>query len=446
VRAACIAALIACAAVIAGCGGGGSGALQTTSLAPANAAPGGTYTEATIVVPSTASAQSTQRRAQYVSPASLGLQVTVTDVPPTGGTASFAAIITTYALATGTNKIVVPTPATATGHTEDITYVAYDLAPVANAIPTTAKAVGWGLSTGLTILPGANTNNLALSGVVDTFATPLAETGSFGMMSVSGSTFGYAGAQTSNGFGGAGTGTATFIDAGGNAIATSDGGPWPVVGAVPTSATVAATGVPVTVAETAGSCGAIGTGKHLGLAFAGSAAATSAALTTTNGALALDYDGNGGAGWYAIVTAKAQSKSLVYTLSSLALTSTSSSFNCATQTLGFTASTAPAALMTIVQHVAATPYTLTVPASCSPFVNVYSGNSTASVNLIPQTTPTSLGANTTFTVQENTPGTTQCLIEIQDANAGATSGANDPGATTYLAVLPPGYTQVITVP
>jgi hypothetical protein len=443
-------ALVALTMTFAGCGGGGAGSSPSMNLSPSTVAPGSTYTESTIVVPAARFTQSSERRAQYISPSSLGLKVTVTDVPPTGSVASFTAIVTTYTLQTGSNTIAVPTPATAAGHTEDITYVAYDAAPVSNVIPPTAKAVDWGLATGLTIVPGKNSNSIALSGVVDTFAAPLAENGSIGTMSGASGTFAYLGPQTISGFGGSGTGVATLLDAGGNNIATADGGTsWPVVGAVPSTATTAATGVPISSVEVPGSCGSIGVAPHLQFTFAGGIEAATSAITTSTGALALDYDGHGGAGWYATVTAKAQTGSLVYTLSSLAVTSTgNSSYNCTTQTLAFNSNPAPAAVMTIVQHVAEEPYWVSVPASCSPFVNVYIGGTTSGTQIPASGVATSLGANADFTVEEVTPGSTQCLIEIQDsyAHAGTTTGANDPGGTTYVAVLPPGYTQNLTVP
>jgi hypothetical protein len=440
------------ALALAGCGGGST--LQPTVATPLQAtAPmsNGTTIQTSITVPGTQAALGDRRAVQYVSASTLGLKITVTDIPPTGKTASFTPIVTTYTLSVGLNLIVVPTPASASGHSEDITYVAYNLAPVANVIPTGAKALGWGLTTGFVVQPGQNANNVVLSGVADGFPAPLAETGSFGMMSAAPPTL--AGAQTSLGFGAAApaSGIATLLDAGTNDITTAAGGPWGVVGAVPTTATTPATGVPLTIAETAGTCGAIGTGPHLELSVDGGTPAVTAALQHTNDTLQADYDGKGGAGWYAVVSAKGQTQTLTYTLASLAATSTNTDFSCANQTLSFSEGN-ETALITIDQHTTATPYTLTVPntASCNQLVNVYAGNSTAIANKIPYGTPTSLGAVANFTIQLQTlpGGAFQCNIEIQDANAtsGATGGSAFPGGTTYVAALLPPAEYSIIVP
>ncbi len=441
------------AIALAGCGGGG-GAVAPSSMAPVQ--PASTATNATIessiVVPGAASAQSAQsthRSAQYISPSTLGLKIIITDIPPTGQAASFSPITAVYTLATGTNKIVVPTPATATGHSEDLTYTAYNAAPVANAIPATAKALAWGITTGFVVVPGNNVNNPVLSGVVDSFAAPLTESGSFGMMSSAPPA--RIGAQTSLGFGGASpaSGVATMFDAGLNNIATADGGAWPVIGPVPTTATTVSTGVPVTIAETSGTCGVVGPLPHLGVSFAGGASATTGAVATTNGALVANYDGNGGAGWYAVITAKGQTQSLTYTLSSLAVTSTNTDYSCANQSLAFSSTAEATTLMTIVEHVAAEPYTLTVSnTSCPNLATVYIG---ATATAIAPGTPTSLGAGVnTFTIKPvavaSQTATTPCIIAIQNANAGATGGSTFPGATTYVAVLPVGYNQQTTVP
>ena len=84
-------------------------------------------------------------------------------------------------------------------------------------------------------------------------------------------------------------------------------------------------------------------------------------------------------------------------------------------------------------------------------MNVYVGNSTAGINLIPPGTPTSLGpAGTQFTVQliGAPQGYFACNIEIQDANAVAavTGGASFPGATTYVQALLPSNETFIVVP
>ncbi len=433
------------ALAVSGCGSGGGSAVQPATGQPVqtNSQNDNASIESTITVPAMQSTQSTKRSAQYVSASTLGLKITVTDIPPTGKTASFTPLITVYALGIGLNKIVVPTPASASGHSEDLTYVAYDQAPVAGVIPGAAKAVGYGITTGFVVVPGQNTNNVVLSGVVDTFAAPLAETGAFGMLN----------AQTTSGFGGAAvpSGIATLFDAGGNDITTAAGAPWPVVGSVPTLATTVGTGVPVTIVETAGTCGAVGAGPHLKLSYNGGAAATTAAITSTSGSIGAVYDGGGGAGWSAIVSAKGQTQTLTYALSTLAATSTTNSdFSCPTQTLSFSYSN-ETALMTIVEHTAATPYTITEPntTACTQMVNVYSGNSTAPANLIVAGTPTSLGAATTFTIQlipVPAAPTTPCNIEVQDANAAATGGPVFPGATTYVSALLPPATYSIIVP
>jgi hypothetical protein len=439
-------------AAVAGCSaGGGTTAVQpgADASAPVSGGGSGTVIQSSIMVPAAQGAQSTGRSAQYVSASTLGLKIIVTDVPPAGGTASFAPATTVYALSVGLNLIVVPTPASLSGHAEDITYIAYNAAPVANAIPAGAKAVGWGLTTGFVVAPGQNTNNVVLSGVVDGFPAPLAESGSFGIMSATPPVL--AGARTSLGFGGAvvPSGIATFDDAGLNNITTAPGGPWPVVGAVPAAATTVASGVPVTIAETAGTCGAIGAGPHLKLSYNGGASATTAALTSTNGALTAQYDGNGGAGWFAVVSAKGQTQTLTETLSTLGATSPNVDYSCTNQTLSFSQGN-ETALMTIVQHAAATPYTITVPntANCNQLINVYAGNSTLPANQIAYGVPTSLGAGTTFTIQLQTipGGAFSCSIEVQDANSASTGGATFPGATTYVGALLPSSLYSIIVP
>jgi len=353
---------------------------------------------------------------------SQGLSITVTDVPPTGQTASFAPITSTFQLTSGPNLVVAPTPASASGHTEDVTYVVYDTPPMSGAFPGTAKALGWALTSGLVIHPGKNTNNVVLSGVVDSFAPPLAQSGSFGMMGPSPPTL--LGTQTTLGFGAAtpANGIATMFDAGmppNNNITTAAGGPWPVIGAVPTSATASSPGVPVSVVETAGTCGAVGVAPHLELSFNGGAVAPTSAIARTDGALRVIYDGDGGVGWSAVVSAKGVTQTLTYTLSSLGATSTSADFNCANQTLSFSHSN-ESAVVTIVQPTAATPYTITVPstANCQQLVDVYNGNSTAAPMMIPYATPTVLTAST-FTIQliSSPPAAAMCPIEIQDANA-----------------------------
>jgi hypothetical protein len=439
-------AIVALACALASCGGGGGGVQPGTGAgSQANASGNGTEIESTIVVPGAAVTQSDTRRAQYVSPSATGLKIIVTDIPPTGGTASFTPTTTVYTLVTGVNQIVVPTPASAPGHAEDLTYTAYNQAPLNNAIPSTAKAVAWGLVTGFVVAPGLNTNNVVLAGVVDHFSIA-AQSGSFGIMGPTA----LEGAQTTLGFGGAtpAAGVATLYDVGGNNIATADGGPWPVIGALPTTATASSPGVPVTIVETPGSCGATGTAPHLKLSFAGGVPATSASISTTNGSLIADYDGDGGAGWYAVVTAKGQTSNVAYTLSSFGVTSTSTDFNCTTQTLSFIQSDEND-LMTIAQHTAATPYTITEPntTNCTNVIHVYDGNS-HSTGLITPGTPTVL-TGSTFTIQLiSYPSAGQCNIEIEDANAvaGASGGAGYPGGTTYVSALVPSTSQLINVP
>lgn len=442
-----------CAVTLAGCGGGAAVQPATSSSTQTNAFDA--TVASTIVVPGTSAGQSTARTAQYVSASSLGLKVIVTDVPPSGKTASFNPITSVYTLNVGLNQIIIPTPTSAAGHTEDLTYVDYDLTPVAGAIPTNAKALGWTLTTGFVVQPGQNTNDVVLSGVADNFPAPLAETGAFGMMSAAPPTL--AGAQTSLGFGGNAVpnGSPTLFDAGGNDITTAAGSPWPIVDGIPTSATLAASGVPVTIAETAGTCGAIGAGPHLMLSYDGGTPSTSASIVKTSDTIAAEYDGNGGAGWYAVVSAKAQSQTLTYTLSTLAVTAAGDvnynvvDWSCTNQTLSFSQSN-ERWLMTVVEHNASTPYTITEPntSSCTGLVNVYAGNSVAPANLIAPGVATSLGANTNFTVEliPVPAGAYSCTVELQDANAAATGGASFPGATTYVTAVLPQAAYSIIVP
>jgi hypothetical protein len=151
-----------------------------------------------------------------------------------------------------------------------------------------------------------------------------------------------------------------------------------------------------------------------------------------------------------VISAKGQTQTLTYTLSSLAATSTGDNdYSCPNQTLSFSQES-ETALMTIVQHVAATPYTITEPntVACTGLVNVYSGNSTLPANLIAPGVPTSLGAGTTFTIQlvPIPAAASQCNIEIQDANAALTGGPTFPGGTTYVAALLPSNVYQIIVP
>jgi hypothetical protein len=437
------------AAALAGCSGGGTAAVQPAGNALPAGNANGTAIVSTITVPAALAMANARRGAQYVSASSLGLKIVLTDIPPAGGTASYAPATTIYPLGVGLNQIIVPTPASATGHTEDLEYITYNMAPVGNAIPGGAKALGWGLTTGFVVLPGQNVNNVVLSAVADSFPAPLAETGSFGMMSATPPV--PAGAQTSLGFGGNAvpSGNPILEDAGLNSINAAAGGPWAVVGGLPATATAVATGVPVTVTETAGSCGAIGTGPHLKFSYNGGTAGTTATIVAPTDTIVPQYDGSGGAGWYAVVSAKGQTQTLTYTLSSLAATSTSTDYSCPNQTLSFKYVN-ETALITIVQHNPATPYTITEPATanCTNLVNVYAGNSTLPANLIVPGTPTSLGAATTFTIQliPVPPAANQCNIEIQDANAAQTGGPAYPGATTYVAALLPSSVYQIIVP
>jgi hypothetical protein len=141
---------------------------------------------------------------------------------------------------------------------------------------------------------------------------------------------------------------------------------------------------------------------------------------------------------------------LTYTLSSLAVTSTNTDYSCANQSLAFSSTAEATTLMTIVEHVAAEPYTLTVSnTSCPNLATVYIGPTPTTA--IATNTPTSLGAGVnTFTIKPvpiaNQTAMTPCLIAIQNANVGSAGGAAFPGATTYVAVLPVGYNQQTTVP
>jgi hypothetical protein len=185
------------------------------------------------------------------------------------------------------------------------------------------------------------------------------------------------------------------------------------------------------------------------ISYNGGAAATTAALTTTSGALTAEYDGNGGAGWYATVTATGQTQTITYTLASLAVTSTSADYSCANQSLAFSSTAEPATVLTIVDHNAAEPYTVTVATtSCPNLATIYIGSSEGA---IAPGRPTSLGAGVnTMTVKPvpvaSQTATTPCIIEIQDENVGSTGGTYYPGATTYIALLPVGYNQQTTVP
>ena len=420
---------------LAGCAGAGS-SVTAPPAAPA-AAPvtaNNASVVSTIVVPAAIATQNA-RRADYISASSLGLKVTVTDIPPTGKTASFSPITSSFALTTGVNLIVIPTPASASGHTEDLTYVTYNAAPAAGAIPASAKALGWALSTGLVIAPGQNTNSVALAGVVDGFGL-VAASGSFGMMSSSPPTL--AGSATTAMLGPTVTGSPAFSDAGGNSIEGA-GGTWPIVGAVPATATSAATGVPVSIVETAGTCGAIGASPHLMLSYNGGTPTLTAALSNATDTVAGVYDGNGGAGWSAIVSVKGQTQTLTYTFASLAVTSTSTDFSCASQTLSFSQLN-ESALFSIAETTAAKPYTLTVPATtnCMQSINVYQGNSVLPAAQIPYGTATSLGANTTFTIQlvPSPPGPNSCTVQLQDAG----------GTSTYVSAVLPSSVYKIIVP
>jgi len=448
------------AVALAGCGGGGA-AVQPPAGTPSQIGSATASIVSTIVVPGPQDAQSSRRAPQYVSASTLGLKVIVTDVPPTGGTASFNATTSVYALGIGINRIVIPTPATAAGHTEDLTYVAYTQAPIAGSIPGGAKAIGYGLTTGFVVQPGQNTNNVQLAGVVDGFPAPLVELGTFGMMSAAPPAL--AGVQSSLGFGGAvvPSGNAVFLDGGLNNIGTAAGAPWPLVGAVPATATTAGTGVPVTIAETAGVAGcSVGNPPHLQLSYDGGAAATSAAIVKTTDTVSVTYDGNGGVGWFATVSAKAQSQTLTYTLQSLGATAVPNPSNgidwqCSSQTLSFSQNN-ETALVTVTEHAPQLPYTVTVPntAACTGLVNVYVGGAPLlGANLITPGVPRSLGAlGSTFTIQLMAVPVgippIACNIEIQDANAvaGVTGGAVFPGGTTYVQALLPSGTTVITVP
>jgi len=445
------------------CGGGGA-AVQPVAGTPAQggAAGAGSSIVSTIVVPGPQTAQTSRRSPQYVSASTLGLKVTVTDVPPANGTASFNATTSVYALGVGFNQVVIPTPATAAGHTEDLTYVVYTQAPVAGSIPAGAKALGYGLTTGFVVAPGQNTNNVQLAGVVDGFPAPLVELGTFGMMSAAPPAL--LGVQSSAGFGGAAvpSGNPIMLDGGLNNIGTAAGAPWPVVGAVPAAATTAATGIPVTIAETAGVAGcSVGNPPHLQLQYNGGALGTSAALVKTSDTIGLIYDGNGGVGWFATVSAKAQTQTLTYTLQSIGVTAVPSPANpsdwsCSNQTLSFSQPN-ETALVTVTEHAAQLPYTVTVSPtvtatqSCAGLVNVYAGNNTLPANLITPGVPKSLGAaGTQFTIQliAAPGGYFSCPIEIQDANAvaGVTGGAVYPGGTTYVQALLPSGETFITVP
>ena len=78
-------------------------------------------------------------------------------------------------------------------------------------------------------------------------------------------------------------GSPTLSDAGGNNITAAPGGPWPVVGAVPATATTVGTGVPLTIAETAGSCGSVGTTFTIALqAMSGGATACNIEIQDAN--------------------------------------------------------------------------------------------------------------------------------------------------------------------
>jgi len=102
-------------------------------------------------------------------------------------------------------------------------------------------------------------------------------------------------------------------------------------------------------------------------------------------------------GWSAILSAKAQSQTLAYTLSSLGVTavqtpSNTTDWSCSNQTLSFSQNN-ETSLMTIVEHVPAQPYFITEPntLNCTQLVNLYIGNSTAAANLITPGVATNLG-------------------------------------------------------
>ena len=162
---------LALGALLAGCGGGGTSSMQPVTVAPspqtsAGAAGAGNPVDDRRSGRDAKHKASRAYRPPHARPNISRRRRSVSrdnshDVLPTGQTpASFTPTSLVFTLGTGVNTITVPTPASAPGHTEALTYVAYNAAPVSNAIPAGAKALGWALTTGFVVQPGQNVNNV----------------------------------------------------------------------------------------------------------------------------------------------------------------------------------------------------------------------------------------------------------------------------------------------
>jgi virginiamycin B lyase len=163
-----LAAIIVFAAALGGCGGGGAGSGASPTVS-SNAM--GTLSVRFVVPPASASATGRRRRIQSVASNTKGLSIAVYKSPrisnPVAQTTSVVDVSGGPVCAAGGGGRVCTVPIPAPVGTDDVVVTSYDLAPVAGAIPGTARQLGWGAATAQTITAAAsNSVSFTMLGVV----------------------------------------------------------------------------------------------------------------------------------------------------------------------------------------------------------------------------------------------------------------------------------------
>lgn len=401
---------VAAALLLAGCGGGGGS--PSTPSAPSNSGnassnSGGTTASqpandatvvATITIPSRTGSSAGHRTPQYVSSASKGLAVYVSQP----GTGTFHVQSSFYDLTSATNctttpatggtngascQINIPAPSGA----DEFYFVTYNVTPAGGTIATTSPALNAALAS-KTVAPGLNTLSINLTAIVDGVAVgQSSDAVAFGLTKLNTTTGTAALVSSISAASGAllisgalTSGVYSFFDAGTGGAASGILAATPPVtstnlatllsglppatgtGGYTTNTPVAPPAVKLTIADKTASgvnCGATGSSPHYSLAVAPFTATTSfntAAATNTlvnaGDVVSGVYAGSGGVGYVAQFTSTAfqnlagggdavtnASTGLTYSIATLGVaasttSTTAANFTCSTQSLVMTSS------------------------------------------------------------------------------------------------------------
>jgi virginiamycin B lyase len=374
------AALIALTTVLVACGGGGNGSPVPAAAAPTptSAAPSNATSEPVSILLSfpVQGSGTTKRRRSFVSSATNGASVSVTD----GGAPATALVdlsATSNACHTSGSTRTCSATITVPIGTDTFTITTYDSAPVAGAIPAGAHELGIGSITQAITLssPGVS---ISISGLIANLgALPL-----FISLPSDGATH-----------------QVPIV------LAPADFGNQPIVAG---QTDPFANPISVTLTESGGS-------GHAVLDFDGRPSGTSATLAHSSDTVTVVYDGSGGPGYSVSLSASATgAPTQTTTIAPMYLAATQLTSNTITLTTS-------------------SPVTVTISESGAPSTQQYSaGLSSGCANVATITSTSGLGVSSTFTITGGTqPSLDACFVTISDGTSNLQLGVtNAPGGVT----------------